>query len=147
MRTRTSSRNQAGAALIEFALVLPILLILSLVVIEVGRALLAYGELTKSVRDAARYLSMQTPGTRLNEARNLVVYGNTAGSGSAMVTGLSPANVPDPSWQQAGSVPEITTVTVKVTGYTFQPMIASAFGLTFGPIPFNAISATMRSQP
>lgn len=147
MQRTSTPRKQAGAALIELALVIPILLILSLVVIEVGRALLTYDELTKSVRDAARYLSMQTPGTKLTEARNLVVYGNTAGSGSAKVSGLATTNVPDPTWQQVGSAPQITTVTVKVSNYTFQPMIASAFGLTFGPIPFNAISATMRSQP
>lgn len=147
MRNRPLHRKQAGVALIEFALVLPILLILSMVAIEVGRALLAYAELTRSVRDASRYLSMQTTGTKQTEARNLVVYGNIAGTGSAQVRGLALANVPTPTWQQAGSAPEITTVTVQVTGYTFQPMIASAFGLTFGPIPFNAISATMRSQP
>ncbi|MDE2605391.1 MAG: pilus assembly protein [Burkholderiales bacterium] len=136
---------QRGTAAVEFALILPLLLVLTLMVTELGRALMQYDTLTKSVRDAARYLSVQTPHTHQAQAQNLVVYGNTAGTGTPLVPGLSLANVPAPTWQPAGSVPAITTVTVQVTGFTFQPMIQSVFGLSLGPYTFGAISATMRS--
>jgi Flp pilus assembly protein TadG len=71
-------RRQGGVALVEFALILPFLLLLSITAVELGRAIWQYDALTKSVRDAARYLSLQTPGdaTRMTRARNLVVYGN-----------------------------------------------------------------------
>jgi Flp pilus assembly protein TadG len=142
MRTR---KNQQGVAIVEFALLLPLLLIMSFTVIELGRALMHYNLIAKSTREAARYLSMQTPGTKMTEARNIVVYGNTSGTGSALVPGLSTSNVPDPTWQPAGADPIITTVTVQVSNYTFQPLISSAFNVTFGPINFSTITATMRS--
>jgi Flp pilus assembly protein TadG len=140
MRTR-----QHGVALVEFALVLPLLLVLSLAAAELGRAVYRYNTCTKAVRDAVRYLSVQTPGTHAAEARNLVVYGNVAGTGPALDSALATANVPAPVWQTAGSDPLINTVTIRVTGYRFQPMIGNMFGVRFAAFTFNDISATMRS--
>ncbi|MEG2632949.1 MAG: pilus assembly protein, partial [Comamonas sp.] len=50
---------QRGAALIELALAIPFMILLSMIVIEFGRALYEYSAVTKSVRDAVRYLSNQ----------------------------------------------------------------------------------------
>jgi hypothetical protein len=140
MKTR-----QSGTAIVEFALILPLLLLLIFVVVEAGRAMYEYGVITKSVRDAARYMSLQTEGEKLNEGRNLVVFGNTAGSGAPVLPGLNLAMVAAPSWSTAGSDPVITVVSIEVSGYTFTPMMESFFGLSLGPIPFSDISATMRS--
>jgi Flp pilus assembly protein TadG len=147
--------KQTGVALVEFALILPLLLILTFVVTEYGRALYQYNILTKSVRDAARYLSMQTPGdtTKYSIAKNLVVYGNPAGSGSPLAIGLSTAQVADPVWQLTGASPLINTVTITIgfgvagsaSRYTFTPLFASAFGLSFGSVTYAPISATMRA--
>jgi Flp pilus assembly protein TadG len=137
--------RQTGVALVEFAFVLPLLLVLSLLATELGRAVYRYNTTAKAVRDAVRYLSVQTPGTHLTEARNLVVYGNLAGTGPLLDDALSAANVPDPAWQTAGSDPLINTVTVRVSGYQFRPMIANMFGASFAVITFSDISATMRS--
>jgi Flp pilus assembly protein TadG len=139
MRTR-----QHGVALVEFALVLPLLLVLSLVSAEIGRAVYRYNTTAKVVRDAVRYLSVQTPGTHIAEARNLILYGNEAGSGELLDTGLTAANVPDPAWQTTGSDPLINTVTIRVAGYQFRPMITNMFGARFTTLTFNDISATMR---
>ena len=137
---------QQGVAIVEFALVLPMLILLLLIVTELGRALMQYNTVAKSVRDAGRYLSIQLPNTKLTEAKNLVVYGNTAGTGSPLVTGLSTGLVPDPTWQPAGTDPIITTVTVQVSGYAFTPMVPSVFGMSLGPYTFAPIRATMRSH-
>ena len=134
-----------GVALVEFALILPFLLLLSFATVEFGRALYQFNTVAKSVRDAARYLSAQTPGTRLTEARNLVVYGNTAGTGSPLAPGLTVAQVQTPTWQVIGTDPVLNTVTVRVSGYRFQSMFTSAFGHSFGPFTYSDISATMRS--
>jgi Flp pilus assembly protein TadG len=47
-------RRQAGAALVEFALILPLLVLLTFTVTELGRALWHYKVLSQSVREAAR---------------------------------------------------------------------------------------------
>ena len=140
------TNRQSGVAIIEFALVLPFLLLLTALTTEFGRAIYEYAILAKTVRDGARYLSVQTPGTHMAQARNLVVYGNTAGTGTPLAIGLSTANVPDPTWQTAGTGPVINTVTVQVSGYTFNSIFSTVLGLPFGAVPFSDIRATMRSQ-
>ncbi len=144
---KTSSRRQRGAALIELALIMPLLLLLTFITTE-----FEYNTVTKSARDAVRYLSVQTPGTKIAEARNLVVYGNTAGDGAPLARGLSLANVPANTcctWQSAGADPIINTVTVRISGYTFHSLFPSVFGVQFadanGNIVFSTITATMRA--
>lgn len=146
MKTR-----QSGAAIVEFALTLPLLLLLTMITTEFGRAIYQYNTIVKSVRGAARYLSAQTPSSALTAdpaaitaATNLVVYGNTAGTGTPLVLGLTTGNVETPTWQTTGSLPLINTVTITVTDYTFHPLVTSVFGTTFGDIAFSDISATMR---
>lgn len=144
------NKPHRGVALVEFVLMLPMLLLLTVITTEFGRAMYQYNTLAKSVRDASRYLSMQLPGTQITQARNLVVHGNLAGTGPVLVDGLNAANVPDPTWQTAGSAPAITTVTIQVSGYTFRPMFSSVLGHQFfsgGAITFSDIRATMRSHP
>jgi Flp pilus assembly protein TadG len=137
--------RQHGVALVEFALVLPLLLVLSLLCTELGRAVYRYNTTAKAVRNAVRYLSVQTPGTHVAEARNLILYGNVAGTGPLLDTALVAAKVPAPTWQTAGSNPLINTVTIRVVGYQFRPLITNMFGASFATITFNDISATMRS--
>ena len=139
------TKRQHGVALVEFALILPMLLLLTLITVEFGRAIWQYNTLAKSVRDTARYLSLQTPGTKIPEARNLLVYGNTAGTGAPLALGLNATHVPDPTWQTAGSNPVINTVTVRIEGYTFTSLFPSAFGIPLGAIEFSDVTATMRS--
>jgi hypothetical protein len=66
-------------------------LCLSLVMgsVDIGLALQAWATGGKSVRDAARYLGRLGNCTdlALANARNLAVYGNTAGAGSPLVQG------------------------------------------------------------
>lgn len=139
--------NQTGVALVEFALVLPLLLALLLVTAELGRAVYCYNNITKAVRDSVRYLSVQSPGTHVAEARNLILYGQVDDNDNPPLldSGLTAANVEAPVWQTAGSDPVINTVTVRVSGYVFRPMIANLFGARFASYTFNDISATMRS--
>jgi hypothetical protein len=149
---KNSRRTQQGTALVELALITPLLLLLTFITTEFGRAMYEYNSVAKSTRDAVRYLSVQTPGTHVAEARNLMVYGNTAGTGSPLARGLSLSNVPSGScctWQSSGAGPIITTVTVRVSSYTFHSLFPSVIGVVFananGNIVFSEISATMRA--
>ena len=143
---------QKGVALVELALIIPLLLLLTFITTEFARAMFEYNAITKSTRDAVRYLTFQTPGTRITEARNLIVYGNPGGTGSPLVRGLTLANVPAATcctWQLTGTNPVINTVTVRVTNYTYHSLFASVFGVAFGnangDITFSTITASMRA--
>lgn len=152
MKNISNHRQERGAALIELALIMPLLLLLTFITTEFGRAMYEYNSVVKATRDAVRYLSVQTPGTHITEARNLMVYGNTAGTGTPLARGLSLTNVPAGScctWQTVGANPIINTVTVRITSYTFHSLFPSVMGVVFadanGDIVFSEITATMRA--
>jgi len=138
-------RRERGVALTEFALTLPMLLMIMLPILEFGRAYYQYDTLAKSVRQAARYLSVRSPGIDVDKARNIVVYGNPAGTGSPLVPGLSLSNVPTPTYGTTGTYPVLNTVTVTVTGFTFVPLVKGVSWIAFDNITFGPIQATLRS--
>jgi len=138
-------KREKGVALTEFALALPMLLMLLLPILEFGRAYYQYNTIAKSVRQAARYLSMRSPGIDVDKAKNIVVYGNPAGTGTPLVPGLSLSNVPTPTYGTTGTYPVLNTVTVTVTGFTFAPLVKGVSWITFDNITFGTIQATMRS--
>ncbi len=141
--------RQQGVELVELALILPLLILLSMLVVEFGRALYEYNTVAKSVRDAVRYLSVQLPSTGCSQAQNLVVYGQTTAGTTPLAPGLNTGSV-SCSWQTSGTYPLINTVTVTVTGYRFRSMTASVFGLQLGDanggLTLSNIAATMRTQ-
>ena len=102
-RTSNSYYRQRGIMTVEFIIVAPILLLFLLGISEFGHALYQYNTLTKSVRDGARYLAANAvvgststiviDSTDISETENLVVYGNTAGSGSPKLPGLSAGDI------------------------------------------------------
>jgi Flp pilus assembly pilin Flp len=55
------ARDEAGAAIIEFALVAPLLLVLVWGIIETGRAFYTLNSLASAVRDGARYGAAACP--------------------------------------------------------------------------------------
>ncbi len=97
--TRSVLSRSKAVAIVEFIIVLPIWLILIMATAEFGRAFMQYNTLTKSVRDGVRYVAanalvgstgvVSINGTVQVRAQNLVVYGNTAGTGSAILPGLT----------------------------------------------------------
>ncbi|GAO69973.1 MULTISPECIES: TadE/TadG family type IV pilus assembly protein [Comamonas] len=139
-------RLQYGVALIELALSIPLMIMLSMIVIEFGRALYEYNTVTKSVRDAVRYLTVQLPPAPTScpsAATKLVRYGsiNPLPADKPLVPGLANAAI-SCTWQASG------TVTVTVSSYRFQSMVSNVFGLQLsdanGGINFGNIAATMR---
>ncbi|KUY77161.1 TadE/TadG family type IV pilus assembly protein [Burkholderia cepacia] len=87
-----------GVAAVEFALALVPMIMLATGVAEFGRAIYQYETLTKSTRDAARYLSVWLPTDSaypVSQAQCLVVYGSTTcgSSGTELVPGLTTSMV------------------------------------------------------
>lgn len=138
-------RKQAGAALVEFSLILPLLLILAWTVTDLGRAIGHYRVLAQSAREAARYLSTQAPGSGTEQARNLVLYGRLVAAGPYQLSGLGGSQQVLVSWQLQGSNPTLATVKVTIRGYRFDSMAASLWAVRFASITFGDISATMRA--
>lgn len=141
-------KQQKGVALIEFALVLPILVLIVFGIIEFGRAFSQYNALVKSVRDATRYLSTQSAGSGTTTARNLVVYGLPGGGSVPIVDGLdvSMVSICDASncsgtHQSQGTNPVSNLVTVTISGVPF-----SSLTYILPDFSFSDISFTMR-QP
>jgi Flp pilus assembly protein TadG len=80
--------KQKGAATVEFAVILPLMLLLVVWVSEYGIMFYKQNALTKSVQTAARYLSEQLPHTTSIPA-NLEVNVNGVAATSVTVTSLN----------------------------------------------------------
>lgn len=113
------ARDERGTQLVELAIVVPLLVMLVGAVAEFGRFFHTYSTLAKAARAGARYQVSQPPGSSDAAARNLVVYGNTAGAGEPVVSGLTTAQV-KVTPNRVGS--SVQTVTVSIDGYGYQPI-------------------------
>lgn len=132
---------QQGVAMVEFAIALPLLLLLLLGIAEFGRMLYQYNNLLQANRDAVRYLAGKSWNTTLGQVvidsglsattKNLAVYGvPVAQPGYEVVPGLSTADV---------TVGTVGTQHVQVsTSYVFQPVIGTGLPALIGDaIPLN----------
>ena len=139
------AKRQRGIAIVEFVIVLPLVLFITLGVAEMGNAIRQYNALTQSVRDGARHLSAwASPGSSPTvnidadleaEVANLVVYGTTV-AGTARLPGFTPANV---------TVADVGNNQVSVTAkYEYQPLLIGGIpdlrgtGATGGTFTMNA---------
>jgi Flp pilus assembly protein TadG len=96
------SHRQRGLAMVEFVLTAPVLLLLLFGTVEFGHFLIQYSTLNDAVRNAARYVAgVALSGTTgelvqgaawtslQTEGQNLAVFGNKAGSGTALLPSLN----------------------------------------------------------
>lgn len=147
--------DERGAALVEFTLVLPLLLVLGAGLSEFGLMLHQQQVITKSVRDAARYAAREPVVNRIcpisgqaewagivADAQNIALSGNLTGSpllistwnNISMVT-VSETNPPSTGFLSpcgGGTFPVITvTASVPYTGVGFLSFLGlSSFNLT-----------------
>ncbi|MDP3816039.1 TadE/TadG family type IV pilus assembly protein [Pseudomonas sp.] len=131
------TQTQRGVAMVEFAIVLPLLLLMLLAVGEFGRMLYQYNSLLQASRDASRFVAgkawnatlgqIELSGDLQTQTKNVAVYGvpsNQAGF-PPVVSGLTTADV-------AVSSVGAEHVQVSIT-FTFCPVIGS--GNCGGSIP------------
>ena len=121
------ARRSRGNAIIEFALVFPLIFTIFTGVFQFGYALYVYNELQTAVRSGARYasaLAYESSGgspapTYLQAVRNTVVYGSPIASGSPVVPGLTTSNV-SVSVSSSNNVPD--KVSVAITNYSLNAL-------------------------
>ena len=112
-------KDERGTQLVEAAIVVPIFLMLFAATAEFGRYFYEYTTLAKAAQAGARYLSsnMVEP-IEDTRAKNLVVYGNTAGTGTPILPGLATTQV---EIIREGAFPLVPdTVTIKIINYQHQ---------------------------
>lgn len=118
-------RNESGTQMIEFAFLLPFLLLAFAAVVEMGRMFYTYTTLNKATEIGARYLASASlssgnySSADLAIAKNLVVCGKNPCGSETIVTGLSSSDV---SVTAPGTGLGTRYVTVTVT-YTYTPKI------------------------
>lgn len=128
------AHRQRGLAMVEFAIVLPVLLLLLLAVAEMGRMLYHYNSLLQSSRDAVRYVAAEawdvslgkivlTDGIK-HKARNIAVYGLPLTTGIPIVPQLTTADV---SVAQNGN----NHVSVSIA-YVFRPIFGNGIPAIVG---------------
>jgi len=95
--------GMSGVAMVEFAIVTPLLMTFFLAITEMGHALHQHNTLTKAVAVGARYMARSHDTLDVNcnpqgawanhktTANNLTIYGNTRGDGKALAPHLDDA--------------------------------------------------------
>jgi Flp pilus assembly protein TadG len=128
-------RSERGAALVEFALVVPFLMMIMCATIDFGMAVFTLNNLTAAVREGGRYAAVfPQPGPAANDPLvNQRVYEyirgmNNTGLTDIQIKALITHTVPDPF---------TGIITVKITAYPYRPFtpLASLIGLS--TIPLN----------
>jgi Flp pilus assembly protein TadG len=93
MRSRMMTRKgERGAALVEFAIGATVFLTITFGVLELGRLLWVHNALADAARRGARY-AVNQPQSSAAAVQNVAVYGNTAGTGTPLVSDLTPAQI------------------------------------------------------
>ena len=132
MRSRKFLRNEEGAAVVEFALVMPILALIIFGIIDFGRAFYTVNNIISAVREGARYgaiLATPMSVTGQREIRDRVRNVSQPFGGDSLR-----------DEQIRIEFPNGELVRVRVENYPFRPLtpIAGALGVGTWPITRQA---------
>jgi len=156
--------SQQGLAVVEFAIALPLIILLALGVTELGRGLYQYNTLSKAVHDGARYLSDRAINTvgvlditgLVVSTKNVVIYGTPTGgsSGDELLPEFSSGSCSDCPRGSVAITQEfipmsdggITDNHVRVSAtYTFYPLFPALSALGYSMVPSFTATAVERA--
>jgi len=152
---RCGKQRQQGLAVVEFAIILPVIVLIALGVTELGRGLYQYNTLTKSVRDGVRYLSdvaigplgTVDIGPYTTNTQNLVVYGDVDGGTTPVLPGLTTGDVSVTAVAVTLPGGGITTNHVQVSAdFTFVPLFPALSALGYSMVPTMSASSIERAM-
>ncbi|MBD9425744.1 pilus assembly protein [Pseudomonas sp. PDM15] len=153
MASINERNGQRGVAMVEFAIALPLLLLLLFGIAEFGRMLFQYNSLLQAGRDAGRYAASEAWNATLGKVE-------LSGELQARVKNVAVYGVPSAQTGSAVTVPGLTTDQVQVSAlgaehvvvsisYTFQPVIGTVLpSFTGDSVPLNVLltsSVVMRA--
>jgi len=122
-RIRRFCKEDRGTQLVEFAIAMPVLLLLLGGLAEFGRFYYTYTTLTNAVRGGARHASKweKDSSWTVPETQRMVVYGDFSNtSNGPILPGLTTSHVQ--VIPNGPSVNNIDSVTVKINGYNYKPL-------------------------
>jgi Flp pilus assembly protein TadG len=166
-RRRFSSRAQRGQAIVEFALVVPLFLLLALALIDFSRLLFTYVSLTNGARELARSAAVTTnmSPTVIAAFNNLTLIGGPTDSAvdSVTITAVDPSGTststtcPMPLNTATCSVPGRSATPTSSSAYSggyvdvaatyrfvFNPLFEAPFGISFMR-PLAVLSTSVRA--
>jgi Flp pilus assembly protein TadG len=120
--------------MIEFALSASVLIPLFICTFQFGYSFYVYNLLSTQVRSGARYASLKTfqasqVAAWKTAVKNMVLYGNSAGTGTVLEPGLTAAQIDveikDPSGVDADSSHVPYYVTVSTTNYSVNAVVTT----------------------
>ena len=139
-------RNQRGAALLETAITLPLVLLVCVGIFEFGRAFQTWQVITNAAREGARMAVLPGYGDNGIITSRVTAYVN---AGRVPTDGGNPAVLVETvSIPVGGGLPAVSARRVTVTythTYMFLPKIAGWFGATYNTVPLVAVSE-MRTE-
>jgi hypothetical protein len=141
-----SLQHARGQGLVEFALVIPIVLLLMVVFIDLGRAIYMQSALSNAVREGARYAIVhKETGSYVNDIKGIVRHYSVALNPSAITF------TPDPHRADclgivvgAGETPPLC-IFIKAT-YLYDPITPGLKSLVGGTIPLQ-VETQMQIAP
>ena len=121
IRRMRGIRSERGAALVEFALVVPMLMLMMCATIDFGLVVYTLNNLTAAVREGGRFAAVQIPadwtsGAAVNNTRTKVfnyISAMNNGLTAAQIQALISVSNPDPT---------TGIITVQITGYPYKPV-------------------------
>jgi len=141
-------KSERGTAILETALTLPLLLLVSVSIFEFGRAYQTWQVLTNAAREGARVaiLPGQTVGNVQARVRQYMTSGQLANTGSASVSVNQGASISIGATGTASA--SIVTVNYPFSFMVLQPVAQLVVsGSTLGGAPFTlTASAEMRNE-
>jgi Flp pilus assembly protein TadG len=140
-RARAGRRSAriSGQSLVEFALTLPMVLLMVLFGLDFGRVYLGWVELNNAVREAANYAAINpdawgsTPNFAVQSEYARLVMTETADINCTL-----PGSVPDPTFPSGTTIGSPAVVAISCRFHLITPLIAV---LTGNPIAVSASSA------
>lgn len=143
MSTPRRRARERAQALVEFALVIPLLLLLIFGIVDAGRLVYAYNTVANSARNGARVaiVNQSTSGTNTCDTREATAYATGCAILSGIGLGLTELDVTveyrDPTDTSPCAVPLIGCLAVvEVTG-RFQPL-TPVIGQLIGPVTLTS---------
>jgi len=130
--------NEKGATLVEFSLGITVFAMAMFAVLEFGRVLWAHNALTDAARRGARYAAVHAQADSAS-VKNMVVFGNAAGTGNPMLPNLTVDKV---LVNYDGFGLNEGTVTVSIDQYQFQLVLP----FTGAGIPMPSYSTTLTAE-
>ena len=138
-RLAGAHRDELGAAVVEFALVVPVLFLIVFAVIDFGRALWTLNVLSSGVREGARAAAVREDNANAKATAKAATVAYINGILNAGLTAAD-VDVPDIVTNQASPDYGLIKVSLRVggsPGYAFTPVTPFASRMGLGSIRFQ----------